>query len=151
MGRVVGLPALLRERAAWKRSGRTVVFTNGVFDILHAGHVTLLAKSRALGDVLVVGLNSDASTRRLKGPTRPVNPQRDRATVLAALAAVDRVVVFGEDTPARLLSRLKPDVLVKGADYRAHEIVGREFAGKVARVALVKGRSTTRLIERVRS
>ena len=149
-GKIVSRAALARQRAAWRRAGKRVVFTNGVFDILHAGHVKLLAASRALGDVLVVGLNSDASTRRLKGPTRPVNGQADRAAVLAALSSVDRVTIFGEDTPHRLLSVLKPDILVKGADYQATQIVGREFAGKVVRVGLKRGYSTTGLIERLR-
>ena len=147
--KVVALPALLKERASWARARRAVVFTNGVFDILHAGHVKLLEACRAKGDVLVVGLNTDASTRRLKGPKRPLNKQADRAAVLAALAAVDRVVLFGEDTPHELLEKLRPDVLIKGADYAAHQIAGRQFARKVARVSLKQGYSTTGLIKRI--
>jgi len=110
----------LKSALAWRKkagaAGRTVVFTNGCFDILHSGHTCILEKCRKLGGALVVGLNSDASVRRLKGPGRPVNGQRDRARVLAALEAVDCVVIFGEDTPRELLSVLRPDVLVKGAD-----------------------------------
>jgi D-beta-D-heptose 7-phosphate kinase/D-beta-D-heptose 1-phosphate adenosyltransferase len=148
-GKVVGLPALLKQRAAWAKAGKKVVFTNGVFDILHAGHVKLLEACRAKGDVLVVGLNTDASTKRLKGPKRPLNKQADRAAVLAALAVVDRVVLFGEDTPRELLSKVRPDVLIKGSDYAKHQIAGREYAKRVARVQLKKGYSTTGLIERV--
>ncbi|MFA5161252.1 MAG: D-glycero-beta-D-manno-heptose 1-phosphate adenylyltransferase [Elusimicrobiales bacterium] len=147
--KTVSLKSLLRWRAACRRAGRKVAFTNGCFDILHSGHVRLLEAARSTGGCLVVGLNSDDSVRRLKGPSRPVNPQADRAAVLAALEAVDRVVVFGEDTPQRILSLIRPDVLVKGADYRTGQIIGREFAGKVARVKLVKGKSTTAIISRI--
>ncbi|MBI5210715.1 MAG: adenylyltransferase/cytidyltransferase family protein [Elusimicrobia bacterium] len=137
--------------ARWRRDRRRVVFTNGVFDILHAGHVELLGKARAKGDALVVGLNSDASVRRLKGPERPVNRWRDRAAVLAALACVDAVVGFGQDTPARLLEALRPDVLVKGADYALGEIIGAGHARRVVRVALKKGYSTTGIIRKLRA
>lgn len=130
----------------------TVVFTNGVFDILHAGHVTYLEAARALGDVLVVGLNSDASVRRLKGPTRPVNTQEDRACVLAALRCVDHVVVFDDDTPLRVITDLLPDVLVKGADYTRDTVVGadvvEQHGGRVALIPLLEGRSTTSIIAR---
>jgi D-beta-D-heptose 7-phosphate kinase/D-beta-D-heptose 1-phosphate adenosyltransferase len=143
----------LKKASAWRRAqaraGRRVVFTNGCFDILHAGHVTLLEKARSLGDALVLGLNSDASVRRLKGPSRPVNKLADRARVLCALAAVDAVVPFGEDTPCETLKVLRPDILVKGADYGAAEIKGREYAGRTVRVPLLKGRSTTGLIKRL--
>lgn len=132
-----------------REAGKKIVFTNGCFDILHAGHVSVLEFSRAKGDVLVVGLNSDASVRRLKGPTRPVNKQADRALVLAALQSVDAVCVFEEDTPYELIKLVRPDVLVKGGDYKPEEIVGREFAKKVARFALLKGRSTTNIIKKV--
>ena len=127
-----------------------MVFTNGVFDILHAGHVRLLERARSLGDVLIVGVNSDASARRLgKGAGRPVNHLRDRAALLAALSCVDAVVPFREDTPERLLSRLKPDVLVKGADYAKGRIAGARHAGRVVRVTLKAGYSTTDLIRRL--
>ena len=135
--------------AKQRKAGKKIVFTNGCFDILHAGHVSVLEFSRAKGDALVVGLNSDASVKRLKGPTRPVNKEADRALVLAALEAVDAVCVFTEDTPYNLIKEVRPDVLVKGGDYKPSEIVGREFAKKVVRFALLKGRSTTNIIKKV--
>lgn len=142
-----------RALAAWlkrqRADGKKIVFTNGCFDILHAGHVSVLEFSRAKGDALVVGVNSDESVRRLKGPTRPVNTQADRALVLAALQSVDAVCIFEEDTPYNLIKLVRPDVLVKGGDYKPNEIVGREFAKKVARFALLKGRSTTNIIKKV--
>lgn len=131
----------------------TVVFTNGVFDLLHRGHVDYLFAARALGDTLVVGLNSDASVRRLKGPGRPVNEARDRAVVLAGLACVDAVVLFEEDTPADLIAALVPDVLVKGADYSADQVVGRDTVeaagGKLVLIPLSEGRSTTSMLQRI--
>jgi len=137
-----------------RREGRKIVFTNGIFDILHRGHVAYLAKAKSFGDVLVVGLNSDASARRLKGRSRPVQGQRDRAEILLALEAVDHVVIFGEDTPDRLIQRLRPDVLVKGADYKEAEIAGADFVkstgGRVRRVRLTPGRSTSRLLKKLR-
>jgi rfaE bifunctional protein nucleotidyltransferase chain/domain len=141
--------------ATW-RAGRRgpVAFTNGVFDLLHSGHVTVLVAARRHGDTLVVGLNSDESVRRLKGPDRPVRSEAERAYVLAALESVDAVVVFDEDTPLELIHHLRPDVLVKGGDYREETIVGaREvlaWGGKVAVVPLRPGHSTTSIIARVR-
>lgn len=129
-----------------------VVFTNGVFDILHAGHVTYLEEARALGDVLVVGLNSDDSVRRLKGPTRPVNTQEDRARVLGALRCVDHVIVFDDDTPLAVITALIPDVLVKGGDYTRDTVVGADvvehYGGGVVIIPLLEGRSTTSIIAR---
>ena len=149
-GKIKTLRKLLTLRQLWGWQGKRVVFTNGVYDILHAGHVQLLDRARALGDVLIVGLNSDSSARRLgKGRGRPVNAWRDRAAVLCALASVDAVVSFGEDTPAALLKSLRPDILVKGADYRPDQIAGASFAGKVERIPLKKGYSTTALIRRL--
>ena len=146
-GKVLSAAAAL----AWRRRRHGVVFTNGVFDILHAGHVSILERARALGEHLIVGVNSDASVRRLgKGPERPVNPLKDRMRVLASLACVDAVTAFGEDTPERLLARLRPDVLVKGRDYKAGQVAGRQHAGKVALLSLVKGRSTTAIIRALR-
>ncbi len=147
--KIVTLRTLKTKLSAARKAGQRVVFTNGCFDILHAGHVSILEFCRAQGDLLVVGLNSDASVRRLKGPTRPVNTQADRALVLAALASVSYVCIFEEDTPYRLIEAVRPDVLVKGGDYKPSEIVGREFAGKVVRFALLKGRSTTGIIKKV--
>jgi D-beta-D-heptose 7-phosphate kinase/D-beta-D-heptose 1-phosphate adenosyltransferase len=148
----------LEEAVAWRdglrRSGGLVAFTNGCFDILHAGHVRLLAAARQTADALVVGLNDDASVTRLKGPSRPLVPQAERAELLAALEAVDRVVLFGEDTPLETLLALRPDVLVKGADWAEDAIVGarevKSWGGRVARVQLVPGTSTTAIIERIR-
>lgn len=132
-----------------------VVFTNGCFDLLHRGHVEYLHEARAMGDVLVVGLNTDASVRRLKGAERPLNAEDDRALVLAGLASVDAVVLFEEDTPHALISALLPDVLVKGGDYRRDTIVGADeverAGGRVEIVPLVPGRSTTSLVQRMRS
>ena len=131
-----------------------MVFTNGCFDLLHAGHVRYLEAARKQGDLLIVGLNSDASVRRLKGPGRPLNPAGDRAAVLAGLAAVDAVVIFAEDTPAKLIAELLPEVLVKGADWGQDEIVGAEavrgHGGRVVRIPLLQGRSTSRLLEAIR-
>jgi len=146
------------EAVAWRRSyragGRRVAFTNGCFDVLHAGHVRLLEYARGCADALVVGLNSDASVRRLKGHGRPVQSEIERAAILAALEAVDRVVVFDEPTPLELILALEPDVLVKGADWPEDAIVGarevRSWGGTVERVPLLEGRSTSRLIERLR-
>jgi D-beta-D-heptose 7-phosphate kinase/D-beta-D-heptose 1-phosphate adenosyltransferase len=150
VGRVLDWDGALAARKQMAAEGKTVVFTNGVFDLLHRGHVDLLAKARALGDALILALNSDASTTRLKGPSRPFVPAADRAAVLAALEAVDVVVLFDEDTPAELIRHLTPDVLVKGADYGPGEIVGADTVeaagGRVERVPLVEGWSTTRLV-----
>jgi len=131
------------------------VFTNGVFDLLHTGHIALLEAARAAGDALVVGVNTDASVRRLgKGPDRPLVPEGERARVLAALAAVDCVVLFGADTPLALIERLRPDVLVKGADYSRETIVGAAevegWGGRVVRVPLIEGKSTTDLVRKLR-
>ncbi|MBI3553814.1 MAG: adenylyltransferase/cytidyltransferase family protein [Elusimicrobia bacterium] len=145
------LKKILTLRDLWRWEGKKVVFTNGVFDILHAGHVELLERCRRLGDILVVGLNSDSSAKRLgKGPERPVNKWNDRAAVLCALHCIDAVVEFGEDTPAELLATLRPDILVKGGDYRKDQVAGRESAGKVVIVPLKKGYSTTSLVRRLR-
>jgi rfaE bifunctional protein nucleotidyltransferase chain/domain len=145
------LPAsvLARLLARQKARGKRIVFTNGVYDLMHAGHVTLLAKAKRLGDILVLGLNTDASIRRLKGPQRPVASQQDRALVVAALEPIDYVTFFAEDTPYELIQRLKPDILVKGRDYAAGRIVGRNLVKRVVRIPLVKGRSTTNLIKKI--
>jgi rfaE bifunctional protein nucleotidyltransferase chain/domain len=153
MGHILSLRALARERAVLARKHKRVVFTNGTFDILHRGHVEYLAAARGMGDVLIVGLNTDASIRRIKGNGRPINPQRDRAIVLAAVGCVDYVCLFGDNTPERIIRRLVPDVLVKGADWKKSMIVGREaveaHGGAVRTIRLTKGRSTTGVIERI--
>ncbi len=145
---------LVAERARWRALGSKVVFTNGCFDLLHAGHVHLLEAARAEGDLLVVGLNGDASVRRLKGPSRPIVPEAERAEALLALEAVDHVVVYGEDTPRETIAALLPDVLVKGADWAEDAIVGRAeveaAGGRVVRIGLVAGRSTSSLLEQIR-
>jgi len=142
------------ERDRLHAEGRTLVFTNGCFDILHRGHADYLAFARSQGDALVVGLNSDASVRRAKGPTRPVNPEQDRAYVLGSLRAVDFVVIFEEDEPRDLISQILPDVLVKGKDW-AHYVSGRDIVeangGRVVFAEMVEGRSTTATIERMRA
>ena len=137
-----------------RRSGAAIVFTNGVFDLLHPGHVRYLQQARALGDALVVGLNSDASVRRNKGPERPINSENERAEILAALDCVDAVVIFDEDTPAEIVHACQPDVLVKGADWPSDQIVGRDTVeargGRVVRIPVEPGHSTTAIIDRIR-
>jgi len=138
-----------------RASGKRIVFTNGVFDILHAGHVTYLEAARSLGDVLIVGVNTDDSVRRLKGPERPVNVLHDRLTVLSALRCVDHVVAFAEDTPLDVITALLPNVLVKGGDYTRDTVVGADVVeahgGRVELIPLLEGRSTTGIITRVRT
>ena len=140
---------------ALKLHQRKIVFTNGCFDVLHFGHVHYLLQAKELGDILVIGLNSDDSVRRLKGPTRPVNGEKERAFVLAALACVDYVVLFGEDTPKELIETVRPDVLVKGGDYDITTIVGADFVqrngGTVTTIPFVEGFSSTRIIEQLNS
>ncbi len=153
--KVFTLPQLLARLAADRAAGKRVVFTNGCFDVLHIGHVRLLQLARAEGDVLVVAINSDASVRLLgKGDNRPIHPDHERAEVLAAFAAVDYVTIFPEPTPQEFIDRILPDVLVKGGDWGPDEIVGRAtveaHGGKVVRVPLVPGKSTTKIVERVR-
>jgi rfaE bifunctional protein nucleotidyltransferase chain/domain len=148
--KILPLKKLLTLRELWRWEGRQVAFTNGVFDILHAGHVKVLEKAKAQGDLLIVGVNSDASVRMLeKAPGRPINKWRDRAEVVAALACVDAVVGFSESTPERLMARLKPDVHVKGGDYKPSDLPEAKHAGRVAIVSLKKGYSTTGLIKRL--
>ena len=142
------------ERA--RAQGQRIVFTNGVFDILHPGHIRYLRDARALGDLLIVGVNSDRSVKALaKAPDRPINGEAERAEVLSALASVDAVVIFDEDTPHEIISALQPDILVKGADWGENAIVGRDVVeargGRVVRIQLAEGYSTTKIIERIRS
>ncbi len=153
MGLVVSRAQLVEHRNALKRLGKKVVFTNGCFDIIHRGHVEYLAKARALGDALVVGVNSDASVSRLKGPARPVVIEDDRAHVLAALAVVDFVCIFPEDTPLELIRAVVPDVLVKGADWSIDAVVGKDVVeaagGSVRTIEFLPNRSTSRIIEKI--
>jgi rfaE bifunctional protein nucleotidyltransferase chain/domain len=138
-----------------RTEGRRIVFTNGVFDILHPGHVRYLQRARSFGGALIVGVNADASVRRNKGPARPMTPESERAEVVAALDVVDAVVVFGEDTPAEIIRLVQPDVLVKGADWPPDQIVGRDTVeargGQVILVTVEQGYSTTSIVNRVRS
>jgi rfaE bifunctional protein nucleotidyltransferase chain/domain len=153
--KIVGRDTLAEAVRSLQRAGKKVVFTNGCFDLLHIGHVRYLQEARELGDALVVGINSDASVRRLKGRGRPLNPARERAEILAALACVDFVTIFGAATPLQLVRTVQPDILVKGGDWSVGAIVGREVVegrgGKVISLPFVKRRSTTRMIDRIRS
>lgn len=137
-----------------RAAGRTIVFTNGVFDLLHVGHLRYLQHARALGDALIVGVNSDRSVRQIKGPDRPITAEGERAEVLEALACVDGVVIFDEATPYELIAALQPDVLVKGADWAEDAIVGRDVVeargGRVVRVAIEQGHSTTNIVDKIR-
>lgn len=153
--KIMDLPVMVQTIAEWKNDGQKVVFTNGVFDLLHLGHITYLAKAAELGDKLIIGLNSDASVKRIKGPERPVNDQNNRAALLAALFFVDAVVLFGDDTPLNLITELMPDVLIKGADYQVENIVGAKEVlangGEVKTIDLVQGYSSTSIINKIRN
>ncbi|MGD0134479.1 MAG: adenylyltransferase/cytidyltransferase family protein [Bryobacteraceae bacterium] len=152
MGKIYTREQLIAVRAAWKRAGKRVVFTNGCYDVLHPGHIRLLESARSLGDVLILALNTDASVQRLKGPTRPLISEDQRAELASALAAVDAVTFFDEDTPRELIAAVLPDILIKGADW-THFIAGREeveaAGGKVLALPLEPGYSTTGILEQV--
>jgi len=155
MGKIISQEELIQVTAREKRAGRRVVFTNGCFDLLHPGHVRCLAEARALGDVLVVAINSDRSVRGNKGPERPLVPEQDRSEVLAALASVDYVTIFDEPTPRELIARVLPSVLVKGADWALDQVAGREeveaAGGCVVSIPLTPGYSTTNIVRRIRN
>jgi rfaE bifunctional protein nucleotidyltransferase chain/domain len=140
-------PTAAARRLSLLRRGKAVVFTNGCFDLIHAGHLKVLQHCKKHGDILVVALNTDASVRRLKGPKRPLLPLKERGELMAALKPVDVVTWFGEDTPYALIKRLKPDILVKGGDWKPGSIVGADLVKKVVRIPLVKGRSTSAIIQ----
>jgi rfaE bifunctional protein nucleotidyltransferase chain/domain len=148
------LPELLELVGRLRAAGQTVVFTNGVFDLLHPGHVRYLQRARALGGALIVGVNSDRSVRAIKGPLRPVNPEHERAEIVAALASVDGAVIFDDETPYALIAAIQPDVLVKGADWAEDAIVGRDIVeargGRVVRMPVESGYSTTTIIQKIR-
>jgi len=152
--KITDLPSLKTQLNEWKSEGKKVVFTNGVFDLLHIGHITYLAKAAELGDKLIIGLNADASVKRIKGDDRPVNDQNSRAMLLAALFFVDAVVVFEEDTPQQLITALLPDILVKGADYAIENIVGAKEViangGEVKTINFVDGYSSTSIIQKIK-
>lgn len=151
--KIKSLASMKRAINGLRRKGARIVFTNGCFDILHRGHVEYLKKARAQGEVLIVGLNTDASIRHIKGPSRPINGQADRAAVLAGLDSVDYVVLFGQDTPLELINQLKPDILVKGGDWHPEKIAGadivKSYGGRVLSIPFIKGYSTSGLIEKI--
>lgn len=147
--KVLSRGELLQKVKQWRAAGERIVFTNGCFDLLHAGHVTYLEKAAALGDRLILGLNTDDSVKRLKGETRPLVAETDRARVMAALGCIDAVTLFDEDTPTELISRIRPDILVKGGDYTPEQVAGREYAGRVEIVSFEEGYSTTGIIEKI--
>lgn len=155
MSKVLGWSALQRRVQSLRRQGKRIVFTNGCFDLIHPGHVRYLRAAKRLGDVLIVGLNSDASVRRLKGPTRPLVRQSARAEVLAALEMVDCVTIFPDDTPTKLIARVQPDVLVKGGDWRPENIAGADIVhargGVVRALRFAPGYSTTAVVERIKA
>jgi D-beta-D-heptose 7-phosphate kinase/D-beta-D-heptose 1-phosphate adenosyltransferase len=152
--KVLELRELMRHIAIWRAEGKMVAFTNGCFDLLHVGHVTYLDKAKGMADILIVGLNTDLSVKRLKGSERPITPELDRARVLASLSSVDAVVLFDEDTPIELIRAIKPNILIKGADYQGKEVVGSEFVhsyqGRVELIPLVEDRSTTSIVQKLR-
>lgn len=150
MGEILFLDALQKELAAHRAQGKRTVFTNGCFDIVHVGHIRYLREAKALGDILVIGLNSDASVGRLK-QGRPVNPEDQRAEVLASLAMVDYVTIFNEDTPYELIKSLMPEVLVKGGDWKKEDIVGADLVAEVHSLPFTAGISTTNIIKRIQS
>lgn len=150
--RVLNESNLASQVEGYKKSNKKIVFTNGCFDLLHIGHVTYLEEAKKLGDVLIVGINTDASVRVLKGPARPIQNENDRSEILAALKAVDHTILFSEDTPLNLIKKIKPDVLVKGGDWKIEQIVGSDFVmsygGQVKSLNFVNGKSTTAIIEK---
>lgn len=152
--KIKSLSALREEIRRLQKQGKKVVFTNGVFDLLHIGHFRYLEKARLMGDVLVVGINTDKSVKKLKGNHRPLLPEKERAELLAGFACVDYVTLFGEDTPLKTIVKLRPDILAKGADYKISEIVGAKevigWGGKVKRIAFMKGYSTSQFIEKIK-
>jgi len=154
LDKICDLPKMKSLVSSWQKDGKKVVFTNGVFDLLHIGHITYMAKASELGDKLVIGLNSDSSVKRIKGDDRPVNDQNSRAALLAALFFVDAIVVFEEDTPLNIIAAVMPDILVKGADYAIENIVGAKEViangGEVKTIDFVEGYSSTSIIQKIR-
>jgi len=155
LGKILDLQSLNAQVKAWQAKGQKVVFTNGVFDLLHIGHLTYMAKASELGDKLIIGLNADSSVKRIKGDDRPVNDQNNRAALLAALFFVDAITIFEEDTPFNIITTLMPDILVKGADYAIENIVGAKEViangGEVKTITFVDGYSSTSIINKIRS
>lgn len=153
MGQVIQLNQLLEIISDLKKRNKKIITTNGCFDIIHVGHVRYLAQAKTLGDILIIAMNTDESVRKLKGPTRPVNSESDRAEILAALGVVDYVILFGEETPAALLEKIKPDIHVKGGDYNLETLPEaktiQDSGGKIVFIPFVEGKSTTNTIERI--
>lgn len=153
MGTVIGVEALKKIREGFRKQKKRVVFTNGCFDIIHRGHIEYLTSAKSMGDVLVVGVNTDSSVRRIKGKGRPITPEADRAFIVAGLASVDYAVLFGEDTPEKLIREILPDVLVKGADWKIADVVGRDIVeasgGLVRTIPFISRRSTTAIIDKI--
>lgn len=153
MGMIYSLRDLTEQRQQWRRLNKKVVFTNGVFDIIHRGHVEYLLSAKKLGDILIVGVNSDSSVRRIKGPLRPIVNEQDRAFLLSQLVSVDAVCLFDEETPYELIKAIVPDILVKGADYALDAIVGRDIVenagGRVQTIDFIPDRSTTNIVETI--
>jgi len=147
--KILSVPALLKKLPALRRQGKTIAFTNGCFDLMHIGHVKYLEEAGRGNRVLIVGLNSDVSIRHIKGSSRPIVVQKSRAAVLAALESVDFVVIFNEDTPYKLIAAVKPDILIKGADWKGKSVIGEDLVSKVEFVKYIKGFSTTNIIERI--
>ena len=150
MGKIKNLKSLEADISSLKRKGKKIVFTNGCFDILHLGHLKILKEAKSKGDILVVGLNSDASIKKIKGPSRPIVNQRTRAKLLANMIGVDYVIIFNQATPYNLIKKIKPDILVKGGDWKQEKIVGNELVKKVYRVKLCLGHSTTSIINKIK-
>jgi D-beta-D-heptose 7-phosphate kinase/D-beta-D-heptose 1-phosphate adenosyltransferase len=154
-GKIFTLPQLLKQVKRWRLINKKIVFTNGVFDILHPGHITLLSEAASFGNILIVGINSDASVKRLKGESRPVNDEQSRALVMAALVITDGIILFGEDTPLDLIRAIMPDVLIKGGDYSLNTIVGASEVlaqgGEVKIIPTLEGFSTTAIIEKMKN
>ncbi len=147
--KIVRLPGLLKKLPAMRRQGKTIAFTNGCFDLMHIGHVRYLEQASRGNRILIIGLNSDVSTRSIKGPHRPIVPQKSRAAVLAALECVDFVVIFNEDTPYKTIAAIKPDILIKGADWKGKPVAGQDLVKKVEFVKYIQGFSTTNIIEKI--
>jgi len=152
--KIMDIASLIRQLAVWHFLGKKIVFTNGCFDIIHQGHIDYLSKAKDLGNILVIGLNTDDSVRRIKGDNRPVNDQNSRAIVLASLRFVDAVILFDEDTPYNLINEVKPDILVKGSDYKTKEIVGADIVKKnggiITTIDFLEGYSTSSIIEKIK-
>ncbi|MDD5687939.1 MAG: D-glycero-beta-D-manno-heptose 1-phosphate adenylyltransferase [Elusimicrobia bacterium] len=151
MEKIKSLGQIIKIVQKLRKAGKKIVFTNGCFDILHIGHIRLLEKAKSFGDILIIGVNSDSSVKIIKGKTRPLIPENERMEVLASLSMVDFVVKFSESTPYQIIKKIKPDVLVKGSDWKNGEIVGAEFSKKVKRFPVVKGYSTTNIIKKLKS